>query len=223
MKKTLAVLMCILMAVSCSLAAADSAQKEDYTVVTVNGAFSIRGITPEGYHLADTQNMDTTIWASFTSDDPSKPYFDLIISFLEEYANVGRLNDLSEEEATSRPFFDELTPVYPSRRMSLEAQSGPSVPSLRLIDLIAPLGFGQRALLLCPPDTGKRELMADYARMICSNYPDVTVLILLIDITPEDVTAFRESVPCPVLASTFDQAPEAHLRAIAGMEQFRNP
>ena len=98
MKKTLAVLMCILMAVSCSLAAADSAQKEDYTVVTVNGAFSIRGITPEGYYLADTKNMDTTIWASFTSDDPSKPYFDLIISFLEEYANVGRLNDLSEEE-----------------------------------------------------------------------------------------------------------------------------
>ena len=125
---------------------------------------------------------------------------------------IDSVNDLSEEEATSRPFFDELTPVYPSRRMSLEAQSGPSVPSLRLIDLIAPLGFGQRALLLCPPDTGKRELMADYARMICSNYPDVTVLILLIDITPEDVTAFRESVPCPVLASTFDQAPEAHLR-----------
>ena len=98
MKKTMAVLMCILLTVSCSLSAADSVQKEDYTVVTVNGIFSIRGITPEGYHLADTQNMDTTIWASFTSDDPAKPYFDLIISFLEEYANVGRLNDLSEEE-----------------------------------------------------------------------------------------------------------------------------
>ena len=98
MKKILAVLMCILLAVSCGLADADSTQKEDYTVVTVNGAFSIRGITPDGYHLADTQNMDTTIWASFTSDDPLKPYFDLIISLLEEYANVGRLNDLSEEE-----------------------------------------------------------------------------------------------------------------------------
>ena len=98
MKKTLAVLMCILLTVFCGFAAADLTQKEDYTVVTVNGAFSIRGVTPEGYHLADTQNMDTTIWASFTSDDPSKPYFDLIISFVEEYANVGQLNDLSEAE-----------------------------------------------------------------------------------------------------------------------------
>ena len=84
--------------------------------------------------------------------------------------------------------------------------------ALRLIDLIAPLGFGQRALLLCPPDTGKRELLADYARVISANYPDTQVLVLLIDMTPEDVTSFRESVPCPVLASTFDQTPESHLR-----------
>ncbi|MBQ8072426.1 MAG: transcription termination factor Rho [Clostridia bacterium] len=123
---------------------------------------------------------------------------------------IDTVNGLPEDEASARPFFDELTPVYPTRKISLETAEG--LPSLRMIDLIAPLGFGQRALLLCPPETGKRELLRDYARVITGNYPDATVLTLLIDMTPEDVTAFRESVPCPVLASTFDQAPETHLR-----------
>ena len=125
---------------------------------------------------------------------------------------IDTVNGLSEEEAQHRPHFEELTPVYPSRRMSLESKVGESLPDMRLIDLIAPLGFGQRGLILCPPDTGKRDLLQHYANTITSNYPEVTVLTLLIDLTPEDVTAFREKVSCPVLASTFDQAPEAHLR-----------
>lgn len=125
---------------------------------------------------------------------------------------IDTVNGIHEEEAFTRPSFDDLTPVYPSRRMSLEYTEGNSLLSMRLVDLIAPLGFGQRGLLLCPPDTGKRALLADYARVITKNYPEVEVLVLLIDTTPEDATMFRESVPCPVLASTFDQAPEAHLR-----------
>lgn len=125
---------------------------------------------------------------------------------------IDTVNGLPEEEAVQRSLFDELTPVYPSRRMSLESVDGKSLPDMRLIDLIAPLGFGQRGLLLCPPDCGKRELIQHYANTITANYPQVEVLVLLIDLTPEDVTAFRESVSCPVLASTFDQAPEAHLR-----------
>ena len=125
---------------------------------------------------------------------------------------IDTVNGLTEEEAIQRPHFEELTPVYPYRRMSLESPSGSSLPDMRLIDLIAPLGFGQRGLLLCPPDTGKRELLQHYANTISEGYPDVEILVLLIDMTPEDVTAFRETVSCPVLASTFDQAPEAHLR-----------
>ena len=125
---------------------------------------------------------------------------------------IDSVNGLPEDEALQRPHFDELTPVYPSRRMSLESSQGASLPDMRLIDLIAPLGFGQRGLLLCPPDTGKRELLQHYANTITENYPDVTVLVMLIDLTPEDVTVFRESVSCPVLTSTFDLAPEAHLR-----------
>ena len=98
MRKTITLLMCILLALACTAAMAENAGKEDYTVVTVNGAFSIRGITPEGYRLMDTENDETTIWASFAADDAAKPSFDLVISFLEEYAGVERLNDLTEDE-----------------------------------------------------------------------------------------------------------------------------
>ena len=126
---------------------------------------------------------------------------------------IDTVNGVPVDELVDRPFFDELTAVYPTRKISLEStESSHASSSLRLIDLIAPLGFGQRALLLCPPGTGKRELLAEYARVISGNYPDVEVMILLIDMNPEDVTAYRATVPCPVLASTFDQAPEAHLR-----------
>ena len=125
---------------------------------------------------------------------------------------ISSVNDVPEEEAFSRPLFDELTPVYPSRRISLESKDGKSFPDMRLIDLIAPLGFGQRGLMLCPPQTGKTEIMKHFATVVCDNYPDINVLMLLIDVNPEDVTLLRDEVPCPVLASTFDQTPEVHLR-----------
>lgn len=125
---------------------------------------------------------------------------------------ISRINGIPEEEAFSRPAFDELTPMYPNRRLSLESLTGDSMPDMRLIDLIAPIGFGQRALLLCPPGTGKQTLMKNFANVISKNYPDVKILMLLIDVNPEDTTMMREAVSCPVLASSFDQAPEAHLR-----------
>ncbi len=125
---------------------------------------------------------------------------------------ISSVNDVPEEEAFNRPLFDELTPVYPSRRISLESKDGKSFPDMRLVDLIAPLGFGQRGLMLCPPNTGKAEIMKHFASVVSDNYPDVNVLMLLIDVNPEDVTLLRDSVPCSVLASTFDQTPEAHLR-----------
>ena len=125
---------------------------------------------------------------------------------------ISTINGVSEEEAFNRPAFDELTPVYPDRRISLESPGSQSLPDMRLIDLIAPIGFGQRGLVLCPPDTGKTELMRNFARVICRNYPDAEVLMLLIDVNPEDATMTRDSVPCQVLSSSFDQAPESHLR-----------
>lgn len=124
---------------------------------------------------------------------------------------ITEINGVAPDMLSARPAFDELTPVYPSRRINLEV-SDPKYRSMRLIDLIAPLGFGQRGLLLCPPDTGKTQLLQDFANVISMNHPDATVMMLLIDENPEDVTLFREQVSCPVLASTFDQPPENHLR-----------
>ncbi len=125
---------------------------------------------------------------------------------------ISRINGVSEEEAFSRPAFDELTPVYPNKRLSLECADGTSMPDMRLVDLIAPIGFGQRALLLCPPGTGKMNLLTSFANVISRNYPEAKILMFLIDVNPEDTTMLRESVSCPVLASSFDQPPEAHLR-----------
>ena len=121
------------------------------------------------------------------------------------------VNGMPPEALLNRPSFDELTPVYPSRKINLES-GDKKLSAMRLIDLITPLGFGQRGLLLCPPGTGKTQLLQSFANVIAANHPDVKVLVLLIDENPEDVTLFREQVSCPVLASTFDQPPESHLR-----------
>ena len=125
---------------------------------------------------------------------------------------ITEVNGAPADELAFRPAFDELTPVYPSRRIQLESHTDTPLDSMRLTDLVAPLGFGQRGLILCPPDTGKTELLQDFANVISANHPDATVMVLLIDVNPEDVTCFREQVTCPVLASTFDQPPENHLR-----------
>ena len=133
---------------------------------------------------------------------------------------ITEINGIAADQATSRPVFEELTPSYPTRRINLETCGGEPLNDMRLVDLIAPLGFGQRGLLLCPPDTGKTELMRDFANVITANHPEATVMALLIDENPEDVTCFRDQVKCQVLASTFDQPPENHLR-LADMVQER--
>ena len=125
---------------------------------------------------------------------------------------ISSVNDQTEEETLNRPIFDELTPTYPTRRISLESVKNGNLSDMRLVDLIAPLGFGQRALMLCPPNTGKTEMLKDFANILNENYPEAETLMLLIDVNPEDVTMMRDQVHCPVLASTFDQAPESHLR-----------
>ncbi len=125
---------------------------------------------------------------------------------------ITEVNGQSADETQTRPSFEELTPIYPTRRIDLEAHSGVHLDDMRLIDVIAPLGFGQRGLILCPPDTGKTVLLQHFANVITANHPDATVMVLLIDENPEDVTLFRDQVNCQVLASTFDQPPENHLR-----------
>ena len=127
MKKILAALLCVILAFG-GLAAAETVQKEDYTIVSVNGVFNIRGVTPDGYRLTNIDKSDTTIRVRFDTEDQSKPSFDLVISFLDEYANVGRLNDLSEEEMKELVFDD---PTLKEEYEIMETDYGTKVMILR--------------------------------------------------------------------------------------------
>ena len=123
------------------------------------------------------------------------------------------INGMPADEMGSRPFFEELTPVYPDRRIDLDPHGNPEMDDMRIVDLIAPMGFGQRALVYCPPECDRKALLEHFAQAIMQNHPEACVFALLIDERPEDVTLFRDAVPgCTVVASTFGQQPETQLR-----------
>ena len=105
--------------------------------------------------------------------------------------------------------FDKLTPLFPRERIILE-NPDLKLPSMRVLDLITPVGMGQRALVVAPPRGGKTVLLKSMARSIRANYPDAELLILLLDERPEEVTDFEETVDAPVLASTFDEPSRRH-------------
>lgn len=126
---------------------------------------------------------------------------------------VEAVNGLSPEVARSRPRFDDLTPTFPDQHLVLEEPGQPDTLSLRVVDLLVPIGRGQRALIVAPPKAGKTTLLKKIANSITRNYPDVTVMVLLVDERPEEVTDFRESVQgAQVIASTFDEPPQNHIR-----------
>ena len=124
---------------------------------------------------------------------------------------VSSVNDNDPELSPNRPVFDSLTAVYPTRRIHLELDD-PKRRLTRYVDAIAPLGFGQRALLLCQPEAGKACFLRDIANAISANHPDAELSMVLIEQNPEDVTLFRDQVSCKVFATTFDQSPDNHLR-----------
>ncbi len=124
---------------------------------------------------------------------------------------VTSVNRSPADTLENRPFFDDLTAVYPTRKLRLESRAE-RLTGLRAMDLLAPIGFGQRALLLCQPETHHRAFLRDMANVIAANHPEAEVLVLLAGETPEEVTRFRDNVNCHVVASTFDQTPETHLR-----------
>lgn len=105
--------------------------------------------------------------------------------------------------------FDKLTPLFPDRRVYLEGP-GADFLSVRLVDLIAPLGLGQRALIVAPPRGGKTILLKQIAKAIKTNHPSAELIVLLLDERPEEVTDFEETVGCTVYASTFDESPKRH-------------
>lgn len=123
---------------------------------------------------------------------------------------IEAINGESLEVAAERLPFDALTPIHPNERLTLETT--PEEISTRLIDLIAPIGKGQRGLIVAPPKAGKTVLLKKIANAIATNYPEVVLMVLLIDERPEEVTDMERSVKGEVLASTFDNLPENHVK-----------
>lgn len=123
---------------------------------------------------------------------------------------VGFVNGKDPEEAKERDHFPGLTPLYPEKQMVLETTRG-RIAS-RMLDLICPIGFGQRGLIVAPPKAGKTSLLKEIANGITTNYPEAELIILLIDERPEEVTDIERTVDAEVVYSTFDQLPENHIK-----------
>lgn len=129
---------------------------------------------------------------------------------------VDEVMGMSPEEATRVTPFTELTPYYPLRRMYLETHQEVEWDNvaMRVVDLVSPVGFGQRGLIVAPPRTGKTVLQQGVARALRKNNPDAHLIVLLVDERPEEVTDFRRQVPdAEVIASTFDESAESHVHA----------
>lgn len=124
---------------------------------------------------------------------------------------VKKINGDSLEVALKRKSFEKLTPIYPKERLVLENTKTDSITS-RVIDIFSPIGKGQRGMIVAPPKAGKTTIIKDIAKSISGNYPDVKLIVLLIDERPEEVTDIKRSINGEVVYSTFDQTPENHTK-----------
>lgn len=123
---------------------------------------------------------------------------------------VGEVNGESPEKAYRRQKFDDLTPIYPDERIRLETV--PNEYAMRIIDLMSPIGKGQRGMIVAPPKVGKTTLLKKIANSITTNNPEIELIVLLIDERPEEVTDMRRSIKGDVIYSTFDELPEHHVK-----------
>ncbi|NOY06295.1 MAG: transcription termination factor Rho [Chlorobi bacterium] len=123
---------------------------------------------------------------------------------------VESVNDEPPEKIRERTLFDNLTPLYPNERLRLEVSAGEL--SMRIMDLLVPIGKGQRGLIVSPPKSGKTILLQKIANSITRNHPEVVLIVLLIDERPEEVTDMERSVNAEVVSSTFDEPPERHVQ-----------
>lgn len=123
---------------------------------------------------------------------------------------VGEVNGDAPEKAYRRRKFDDLIPIYPEERIKLETM--PTEYAMRMIDLICPIGKGQRGMIVAPPKVGKTTLLKKIANSITANHPEVELIVLLIDERPEEVTDMKRSINGDVIYSTFDELPEHHVK-----------
>ena len=140
----------------------------------------------------------------FQKANPDDNKYDALI-------RINTINGVNPELCSHRPNFEKLTPVFPNSRLSMEVEGGST--ALRIVDLISPIGKGQRGMIVSPPKAGKTTLLKEIANAVTRNYPDMHLIILLIDERPEEVTDIRESIQgehVEVIYSTFDETPEHH-------------
>ena len=131
-------------------------------------------------------------------------------------SNINSINGRQPHEVRDRVAFEHLTPLFPDEKFTLCGDSATTNPSVRIVDLFAPIGKGQRALIVAQPKTGKTILMKDIANAIAANHPEAYIMMLLIDERPEEVTDMARTVNAEVIASTFDEPADRHVK-IAGI------
>lgn len=164
--------------------------------------------TPEDIYVSSQVVKRYGLKKGHTISGPIRPpkererYFSLL--------RVDLIENDDPEKVRNRVFFDNLKPLFPNRRIMLEGKGNDI--SMRSMDLITPIGFGQRGLIVAPPRTGKTVLMQKIANAISENHPEAVLIVLLVDERPEEVTDMERSVKGEVISATFDEAPERHIQ-----------
>ena len=156
-------------------------------------------VSPAQIRRFDLKKGDT-VYGTIRSPKEKEKYFALL--------KVDQINGLSPEKSKERIFFNNLTPLFPTERLVMETAKDQL--SMRVLDLAAPIGKGQRGLIVAPPKTGKTILLQSIANSVATNHPDVVLIVLLIDERPEEVTDMQRMVKGEVVSSTFDEPPERH-------------
>ncbi len=180
-------------------------------------------VLPDGYGFVRTRNYSTTAGKDYyipatTITRMGVRSGDKVKVILRSFPNrtaptvvyISEINDMPCSKSFQRTPFEALEPCFPNERIALETDK--TEYSLRAIDLVAPIGKGQRGLIVAPPKAGKTILLKKIAMAVRRNHPEIHLTVLLIDERPEEVTDFKESVDCEVVYSTFDQQPSNHTR-----------
>ena len=155
--------------------------------------------------LTNRDRTGDTVDGKIRPPKDSERYFALL--------KVGTINYEKPENARNKVAFENLTPLHPNERLGLERGNGSTEDiTARIIDLVAPIGKGQRGLIVSPPKAGKTMLLQNIAQSIASNYPEVYLIVLLIDERPEEVTEMSRSVKGEVVSSTFDEPASRHVQ-----------
>jgi len=181
-------------------------------------------INPDGYGFLRYKNGEFSDQDSYVSAAKIKQYNlrkgDYVVSSCKQVQDgkpapvltVSKINGIDVDKIGKRPNFDDLVPIYPDQRIRLEMPKRPLEFATRCIDLVSPIGKGQRGIIVSPPKAGKTTLLKMIANSISINYPEIKLIVLLIDERPEEVTDMQRSINGDVVYSTFDELPEHHTK-----------